>query len=221
MNHVPYHLTHSVTGNSRRMFKYTLIIPGSIFFAVYITVIAFKVGYNVEYMLMGLSFFYLCSGVVLLIAITINSLRTLYDNIHLRGEILYGCAILMNAIVWDFTVQIIDFAKYSVGNDRYQQVFNFIVVVMGSTTCFALMMVSTQYPRYWERNIDKTQQITPLAGPSGSDRSLIQRSPTTLDEMSSLMQDIDLQAFLCTESGLIAFLTHLGKEYEIATLVVK
>ena len=183
-------------------------------------IIAKETGHQVEYIWLGACYVYMLSSVFVIIFITISSFRTLHDNIHLRGEILWGSVLLLVYMFIGFVVQIIDGVQYSVENERYQQIFFFVMMVTASVIYFALIVVSTQYVRYWENWIAKGKSEFGIE-PEVPKTFELQRSPTVANEMSSLWRQIDLQAFLSTKSGLIAFLTHLGKEYDLFTLMVK
>jgi len=46
--------------------------------------------------------------------------RHVYDNVHLRGEILAGCVVVIVAIILESIVFLFDAVKYSPSNERYQ-----------------------------------------------------------------------------------------------------
>eukprot|EP01084_Bolivina_argentea_P111881 199566_1 len=108
---------HKSLGNSYKTVLYFLIIPVTTFLITFIIIIVNKVGYNTEYMLLSLSFIYLLAAVGVVIYIITYTWRYVYDNIYLRGEILFGCILLCITVFVEAIIFGVDILEYSVENE--------------------------------------------------------------------------------------------------------
>ena len=87
-----------------------------------------------------------------------NTWRHVYDNIHLRGEILIGCIIVCITVAIQVIIFAIDIlGGYNPSNEKYTQIFHFCCFVSASIACFGLIIVSTTYVRI-QINKHETQQ---------------------------------------------------------------
>eukprot|EP01083_Nonionella_stella_P055892 147383_1 len=215
-----FFLKHQKTlGKPRKTYLYFLIIPATIFFIIFITTLILEVGFNTEYGLLILAFVYLVTWMGVLIYIIKHTWRHVYDNIHLRGEILLGCVVLCVAVALELITFAIDLIEYSPQNEKYQQVFNFSFNIITCSACFALIVVNTQYVRIKVKKNEHRQHqfIKPKPQPT-TDSECINRLETMENEWIYKDQ-IDFQALISTPDGLNEFLDHLAKEYELNLLV--
>ena len=168
--------------------------------------------------MLGASFFYLLITIAILMYIIKNTWQHVYDNIHLRGEILIGCIILCVTIGIEFIIFGIDVVGgYHPENEKFTQVFNFGFFFITSMACFSLIIVSTQYVRIQVNAHEVTVNKTIL---HRGNTDLIHNG--VIDENVWIMADeVDFQALISTPNGLVEFLDHLAREYELNYLVVK
>ena len=201
-----------------------LIIPSVIFTVVFLILIANKTGYESEYVMLFMAFMYLFGSVGILIYIISHTWRHVYDNIHLRGEILIGCIVICITIFLIVVIFGIDIYEYSVANEKYTQVFYFCWFCVTTAACFSLVLVSTQYVRiqvnkFKQRMVASDQRDRPK---SGFTMQFKGNNGDDIDETVWITSDeIDFQALISTANGLVEFLDHLAKEYELSYLVVK
>ena len=149
-----------------------------------------------------------------LIYIITQTWQHIYDNIYLRGELLMGCIILsiymLSAYIW------VGIALSSGYNGKYQQVINFCFNTIISFSFFALIVVSTQYVRIQvNKNENRLNNKLSKKRSHGINRENIDKNTWIFSD------EVDFEALISTPDGLLAFLDHLGKEYELNNLVVK
>eukprot|EP01084_Bolivina_argentea_P000629 1171_1 len=198
-------------GTSQWTFKYLLILPITVWFIAFTIIIAFKTGYNVEYYMIGIAFFYLIVGLFVSIYIIIKTTRDVYDNIYLRGEILLGCINIVVAIAAEIFVLLYDASGgYTAENDQYQQVYYFSYHSISTISSFLLIVISTQYIKFkmYQRNKEMhkfEQHIKKITDDESA-------------QIKSFMS-IDLESLISTVDGLQCFLCHLANENQLNYLV--
>eukprot|EP01084_Bolivina_argentea_P072843 132239_1 len=209
-------------GKPQKTFLYFLIIPATVFGIIFISIISNRVGYETEYLMLCISFLYLVAAVILLIYIIRQTWREVFDNIHLRGEILWGCIVLCITVSLEAIIFGIDLIEYSVENEKYQQVFNFCFNIVTCLSCFALIIVSTQYVRIKVAQQEKQiiEAIQQKTKQTNNDEKLNEIAMQIQDENRWIFQDeVDFQALISTPDGLLAFFSYLAKEYQLNYLV--
>eukprot|EP01084_Bolivina_argentea_P064944 118384_1 len=206
-----YEKYHKTLGQSQWTFKYLLIVPITIWFIAYTVIIAFKTGYDVEYIMIALSFVYVFIAIIWSVIIIIKTTTDINDNIYVRGEILFGCVTIVFAMFGQITVLLYDtIPGYTEANDQYQQVFYFTQYFIGTLSSFLLIVVSTQYIKF--KVYQKNKQISKF------DKHLSTSTHIKIHRKSTDML-IDFESLISTSTGLQVFLDHLANENQLNYLV--
>lgn len=133
----------------------------------------------------------------LVVVVTIRTWHTVYDHIHVRGELILQTAVLWIHYIIALFIYILHW-KFEGGKEHYDEVFYFAYFTNSSISCLLSIIIGTQWRCFAPR---KQLVSSPRRG--------------------SVTADIAFQAVVASDRGLEVFMDHLAKRNEQNYLIVK
>ena len=194
-----------ITGKPKRTFLYILALPAATLCVGFSGLIALQ---NVEmlqealvyvwwaYFSFAVTLFVVILLVVILAAVALGSV---YDDVHLRGELLFSSVVLCMTVVTQLVIYVLDvYSGFSTGiHSVLTQITHFLYCALSTLAAFSVMAVSTQYVAYVAA---RTPKIPWGMGDSENGRFSMSKT------------DVDFQALISTRHGLAGFIAYLAKQ---------
>ena len=143
---------------------------------------------------------------LLVVILAVAYMPKIYDNIHLRAEILIVSFILCMAAAIEFVTYAASAFRgiTTLGNaDLLSQILYFMVFSISSVASFAIIVISTQYVPWMVRR-NQSEQLPALA--------LVVADSNDVACIS--LQDVDFEVLVSTRHGLAEFLKFLTNEVD-------
>ena len=149
-------------------------------------------------------------AIILGVILAASALGSVYDDIHLRGELRFSSVVLCLIVVIQLGIYVFDVYSEFSTRTVLTHITHFLYCALATVASFSVMAVSTQYVVFVAA---RTPHISPAAGDGDCENG---RSWMSKD-------DVDFHALISTRHGMAGLIAYLAKhmnEQKLHHLVV-
>lgn len=229
------------TDDPRKTYLWILLVPFAFFLAVASTFLALDVGLDehdevISSVIVCVITYHVLTLIMnaVVVVVTIHTRKTVYDNIHVRGELILQTAVLWISYTIYFSIYLCDALNFfDADNEEYTSVFYLAFFVEHSLFTLLSIIIGTQYVSWnkmWQKQKRQDCSIPHLPRNVSKERThSVSMSDVDMTSVMSVSNTIlsmefnlvDLQSVITMGDGLQEFMAHLAKGNQLYDLIVK